>query len=76
MQSLLERAHAYTPFVTIKVGKDMEAATLLAEALGNAIFDQTAQLQVVRTYAVPLVVLFGLSQISLAAIHLYMHGRT
>ena len=62
--------HGYTPLISIKVSQQVEAATLLAEALLHAILEQRGQLQVLLADAIPLVVLLLACQVFVATIHL------
>lgn len=58
------------PLVTVKVSQNVESAALLAEALGNTILDQAAELEMVWTNPVTLIVLLGRAQVIIAAVNL------
>ena len=70
MQGQHEFCRCSLPLAAVKVGQQVEAPALLAEALGDAVLEQAAQLQVLLADAVALVVHLGMAQILAAVLDL------
>ena len=58
------------PLVAVKVGEQVEAAALLAEALLQPVLQQAGQLEVLLADTVALIIFFLNTQVLLAAVHL------
>ena len=70
MQGQHEFCRCSLPLAAVKVGQQVEAPALLAEALGDAVLEQAAQLQVLLADAVALVVHLGMAQVLAAVLDL------